>query len=433
MTPGLARRIAFTLGALLVYRLGTYIPLPGIGGPGPQIPGVTVVTGSRFSIFSLWILPYLSAAILIQLVSMVSSKLSALPRGGEAGRRKIARYTIVLAVFLTAFQAFGMASGLQRIPNFVNEPGGLFLLSTTVTLTGGTIFLIWLSEQISARGIGNGIALILFAGVAAQMPHAVASMVELTRQGTLSVERASLLAILWVALVGLVVFVELARRRVPVEFASRKLGNRSLPAQSTHLSLKLNSAGLVPTVVAPWLYLLPLTVVSLVLDQTSPWLTAVYGLVPQTHMARVVLSSVAIIILAFVYTSFVIDPEHAADSLKKHGGAIPGVEPGEPTAEHIDRVVSYTTCVGAVYLAAIFLIPEVLLIYSQSPFYLDGSSALIVVCTVLDLETQVRGQSLTKPGGETDETDSSRAAGVGQGNAGAAAGSALRHCPTLDR
>src|ERR1700737_2134562 len=205
MKSELARRIVFTLGALLVFRLGPFIPLSGV----PPVPGVTVSSGAQFSIFSLWILPYLSAAILIQLVSMVSSKLSALPRGGEAGRRKIARYTIVLAVFLTAFQAFAMASGLQRIPNFVNEPGGLFLLSTTVTLTGGTIFLIWLSEQISARGIGNGIALILFAGVAAQMPHAVASMVELTRQGTLSVERASLLAILWVALVGLVVFVEL--------------------------------------------------------------------------------------------------------------------------------------------------------------------------------------------------------------------------------
>ena len=399
MKSELARRIVFTLGALLVYRLGTYIPLPGVGGSGPQIPGVTVVTGSRFSIFSLWIMPYLSAAILIQLVSMVSSKLSALPRGGEAGRRKIARYTIVLAVFLTAFQAFGMASGLQRIPNFVNEPGGLFLLSTTVTLTGGTIFLIWLSEQITARGVGNGLALLLFAGVAVEMPHAIATMVELTRQGTLSVERASLLAILWVALVGLVVFVELARRRVPVEFASRKLEDRSLPAQSGHLSLKLNSAGLMPTVVAPWLYLLPLTVVSLVLDQTSPWLTAVYGLVAQTHMARVIISSVAIIILAFVYTSFVIDPEHAADSLKKHGAVVPGIEPGEPTAEHLDRIVSYTTCIGALYLAAVFLIPELLLSYGQAPFYLGGASVLIVVCTVLDIETQVRGRSLTEPGG----------------------------------
>ena len=398
MKSELARRIVFTLGALLVFRLGSYIPLPGINTPGPQIPGVTVISGNRFSIFSLGILPYLSAAILIQLVSMVSSKLSALPSGGEAGRRKIARYTIGLAVILAAFQAFGIASGLQGIPNFVNEPG-FFVISTTVTLTGGTIFLIWLSEQITARGIGNGLALILFAGVAAEMPHAVAALVEYIRQGMLSAESVAVLAILWVALVGLVVFVELARRRVPVEFASRKLGDRLLPAQSTHLSLKLNSAGLIPTVVAPWLYLLPLTVAGLVFDPTPPWLPAVYRLVQENHMGRVILISVAIIILTFIYTAFVVDPEPAADSLRKYGGAIPEIEPGEATAAHLDRVVSYTTCIGALYLAAVFLIPELLLTYGEAPFYLGGATVLVVVCTVLDIETQVRGRSLTEPGG----------------------------------
>jgi preprotein translocase subunit SecY len=329
---------------------------------------------------------------------MVSSKLSALPSGGEAGRRKIARYTIGLAVILAAFQAFGIASGLQGIPNFVNEPG-FFVISTTVTLTGGTIFLIWLSEQITARGIGNGLALILFAGVAAEMPHAVAALVEYIRQGMLSAESVAVLAILWVALVGLVVFVELARRRVPVEFASRKLGDRLLPAQSTHLSLKLNSAGLIPTVVAPWLYLLPLTVAGLVFDPTPPWLPAVYRLVQENHMGRVILILVAIIILTFIYTAFVVDPEPAADSLRKYGGAIPEIEPGEATAAHLDRVVSYTTCIGALYLAAVFLIPELLLTYGEAPFYLGGATVLVVVCTVLDIETQVRGRSLTEPGG----------------------------------
>jgi preprotein translocase subunit SecY len=399
MKSELARRIVFTLGALLIYRLGSYIPLPGINTPGPQIPGVTIISANRFSIFWLGIVPYLSAAIVVQLVSMVSSKLSALPGKGETGRRKIARYTIGLAVILTALQAFAMASGLQGIPNFVNEPGGLFLLSTTVTLTGGTIFLIWLSELITARGIGNGLALILFAGVAAEMPHAVAGLVEYIRQGVLSAERVSLLVILWVALVGLVVFVELARRRVPVEFASRKLGDRLLPAQSTQLSLKLNGAGLMPTVVAPWLYLLPLTVAGLVLDHTSPRLMAVFRLVQEHHMGLVILTSVAIIILTFIYTAFVLDPEHAADSLQKHGGAIPEIEPGEATAAHLDRVVSYTTCIGAVYLGAVFLIPELLLTYGEAPFYLGGATVLVVVCTFLDIETQVRGRSLTEPGG----------------------------------
>jgi preprotein translocase subunit SecY len=399
MKSELARRIVFTLGALLVFRLGSYIPLPGVITSGSRFPGASVVLDIRFSIFALWILPYLSAAILIQLLSMVSSKLSALPRSGETGRRKIRRYTIGLTVLLTAFQAFGLASSLQGIPNLVNEPGTLFLLSTTATLTGGMIFLIWLSEQITVHGIGNGLALILFAGGAAKMPREIASMVELVRQGALSAERVSWLAILSVALVGVVVFVELARRRVPVEFASRKLGDRLLPAQSTHLSLKVNSAGLMPTVVAPWLYLLPLTVAGLVFDHTSPWLMATYRLVQEHHMGRVILTSVAIIILTFIYTAFVADPEHAADSLNKHGGVIPGVEPGEPTAEHLDRIVSYTTCIGAVYLGAVFLIPELLLTYSQAPFYLGGTTVLVVVCTFLDIETQVRGRSLTEPGG----------------------------------
>jgi preprotein translocase subunit SecY len=396
MNSELARRIVFTLGALLVYRLGTYIPLAGVHVPPDQL--IRLYSVSQFSIFSLQILPYLTAAILIQLVSMVSSRLGALPRSGEAGRRKIARYTIGLALLLTALQAYGVASGLQTIPGFVSEPGGWFLLSATVTLTGGTVFLIWLSEQITARGIGNGLALILFANVATSTPRAVASLLELGREGALSNGALLLIPILWVALVGVVVFVELARRRVPVEFAARNLGGRLLPARSTHLPLKLNAAGLMPTVVGSWLYVLPLIFASLVFGPNSPWLVAVYQQIAPGHLGHMILSSVAIILLAFVYTSFVVDPEYAADSLKQHGGAIPGVEPGEPTAAHLDRIVSYATCIGAVYLAAVFLVPE-LLSYSQAPFYLGGASVLVVVCTVLDIETQVRGLTLTRPGG----------------------------------
>jgi preprotein translocase subunit SecY len=389
MKSELARRIVFTLGALLIYRLGSYIPLPGVHG-----------SGTRFSIFSMGILPYLSAAILIQLVSVVSSKLAALPNSGEAGRRKIARYTVALAIPLTAFQAFGIASALQRIPNIVDDPGALFLLSATLTMTGGTVFLIWLSELITLRGIGNGLALLMFASVAVDMPRAIASMLVLVRDGTVSADRAMALTVLWIGLFVLVVFVELARRLVPVEFAARKIGNRLLPAQSSQLSLKINSAGLIPTVVAPWLYVLPLTLAGLVFDPTSPLLLSVYGLVQQNHIGRLILTAVAILIIAFIYTAFVADPEHAADSLKQHGAAIPGIEPGEPTAEHLDRVVSYTTCIGAVYLAAVFLIPELLLGYGEAPFHLTGVSVLVVVCTVLDIKTQVRGQTLTESGGE---------------------------------
>jgi preprotein translocase subunit SecY len=395
MTSGLARRIAFTLGALLIYRLGTYIPVPGIKNY-PQLPGGSI---APVSIFALWILPYFTAAILIQLASMASSKLSGLSRGGEAGRRKIARYTIGLAILLTGFQAFAIASGLQNVPNLVSDPGGLFLLSTTVTLTGGTAFLIWLSEQITVRGIGNGLALLLFAGVAAKLPSTVASTVKLTWQGTLSVERVSLLTVLWVALVGLVVFIELARRHVPVEFAARTLGDRLLPARSSHLSLKLNSAGLIPTIVGSWLYLIPLWIAGIALGQASPLLATAFDQLAFGHFSHMMLGSIAIVIVAFFYTSFVVDPDYAADSLRQHGAVIPGIEPGEPTAEHLDRVVSITTCIGAIYLTAIFLIPELLLVYGQTPFYLGGASVLVVVCTVLDIETQVRGQSLTGSGG----------------------------------
>jgi preprotein translocase subunit SecY len=276
----------------------------------------------------------------------------------------------------------------------------MFVLSATVTLTGGTIFLVWLSEQITAHGIGNGLAWLLFTGVAVKMPSEIATMVEMTRQGALSVERAMLAAVLGVALVGVVVLVELARRRVPVEFAARNLGGRVLPARSSHLSLKLNNAGVIPTLVAPWLYFLPLAAAGFVLGGRSPMLSAALEQLSFGHLGHMILGSVAIVIVAFLYTAFMVDPDHAADSLKKFAGTIPGVAPGEPTAEHIDRVVSRLTCVGAVYLAAIFLIPELLVTYFQVPFYLDGSSALIMVCTVLDLETQVRGQSLTGPGGE---------------------------------
>jgi preprotein translocase subunit SecY len=235
--------------------------------------------------------------------------------------------------------------------------------------------------------------------VAVQMPRSIASMIVQTNEGALSSPRASLLAILWVALVGLVVFVELARRRVPVEFASRKLGDRSLPAQSTHLSFKLNSAGLLPIAVAPWLFLLPLTLLNLAFDQKSPWLAAAYGLISQNHIGSWIFSSVVIFIFAFIYTAFVADPEQAADSLKRNAGVIPGIEPGEATAQHLDHVVSYTTCAGAVYLTAVFLIPQLLRVYGEAPFYLAGTSVLVVVCIVLDIEKQVRGQSLTEPGG----------------------------------
>ena len=239
---------------------------------------------------------------------------------------KMARWTVGVTMFLTAFQAFGIASKLQDIPNLVDDPGGLFVLSTTVTLTGGTIFLIWLSEQITARGIGNGLALILFSSVAAGMPRAVAKVAR-TRPAGGRIVRRDLVAAQFCAQPWsvLVVFVQLARRRVPVEFSARKLGYRSLPAQSTYLSLKINSAGLIPTVVATWLLFLPLSLAGAVFGGTSPWLMTAYGLIQPGHLGHMVLNSIAIIVLAFIYTAYVTDPENAAASLTRFGGVVPGI------------------------------------------------------------------------------------------------------------
>lgn len=381
--------MAFTLGALFVYRLGTNIPVPGVNAPV-----------GRLSIFAINILPYLSAAILIQLVAMVSSRLNALGMRGESGRRVIARYTFGLTLFLTAFQAYGIASSLQGVPNAVSTPGPLFLLSTSATLLAGTIFLIWLSEQISARGIGNGLALILAVGILAELPNSAASTFALVRQGALSLQLVAWLALLGAALVGLVIFVELARRHVPIEFAAREQGTRSIAPRQSSLSIKLNSAGMIPTVAAPWLIFLPLAALGLAFGQASPWWTAAFNQMGFGYPGHMIVSFVAIFVLAFVYTSYVVDPERAAASLRTYGASIPGIASGEATAEYIDRVVSRTTAIGAAYLAAIFLLPEALISWAKVPYYFGGAPVLIVVCTVLDVEAQVRGMSLTGRGGE---------------------------------
>jgi preprotein translocase subunit SecY len=395
MKPELARRIAFTLGALLIFRLGSHIPVTGVSTPGGLLsPGVI----GRISIFSLNLVPYLTAAIIIQLVSMVWRRLSALERSGEAGRRRIARRTLILALLLAAFQAFGVASAIQKFPELVTEPGSWFLLSATASMVGGVVFLVWLSEQITRHGIGNGLALIFLTGVVAELPNGLVSLLEYGRRGILSTGQIMLLMIFSVALVALIVFVERARRRIPVQFAARHLGGHVIPAQSTYLSLKLNSGGFLPTVVAPWLYLLPLSVAGIFFGQ-PPWLAAISGQLTFGESGHMILGSVAIILVAFLYTAFLVDPDHVAESLKKYGGVIPGIFPGEPTAEHVDRVVSRTTCVGAAYLVAVFLIPEILVGYYHSPFYLGGSSALIMVCTFLDIETQVRGPIAHRAGG----------------------------------
>ena len=397
MTSELARRVAFTLGALLIYRFGSHIPLAGISIPAGPLSSSQI---GRISIFSLSLIPYLSAAIIIQLVSVVWGRLSSLERSGEAGRRRIARFTLILTLLLAAFQAFGIASAIQNIPGLVAEPGGWFLLSTTASMVGGVFFLVWLSEQITRHGLGNGLALILFVGIVVSLPGEVVAAVELLRQGAVSGNLLQFTALLWVALVAVIVLVERARRNVPVQYAARRVGQRLLPSRSSMLPIKLNSAGfMIPATVTPWIFYLPLALATFVFGQT-PWLAAAYEHIQFARPVHMILGAIAVFMLVFIYTAYVLDPEHAAEALRERDGAIPGVAPGEPTADYLDRVVSLTTVVGAVYLVAVSLIPEALVACGGLPHFFGGGSALIVVCTILDVETQVRGISLTKPGGE---------------------------------
>jgi preprotein translocase subunit SecY len=397
MTSELARRIAITIGALLIFRLGSHIPLAGLSTQGGLLSSGSI---GRISIFSLSLFPYLSAAIIIQVVSVVWGRLSALERSGEAGRRRIARYTLILTLLLAAFQAFGIASAMQNISGLVTEPGGWFLLSATATMAGGVFLLVWLSEQITRHGIGNGLALILFVGIVVSLPAEVATALELVRQGAVSANLLLFAAVLSVVAVAVIVLVEGARRNVPVQYAARQAGQRVLAPRSSVLPIKLNGAGfLIPTTVTSWIFYLPLALATFVFGQT-PWLAAAYGHMQFARPAHLILGAIAIFVLAFIYTAYVLDPERAAKTLREQGAAIPDVAPGEPTADYLDHVVSLTTVIGAIYLVAVSLIPEALVAYGGLPYFFGGGSALIVVCTILDIETQVRGYSLTEPGGE---------------------------------
>jgi len=397
MTSELARRIAITIGALLIFRLGSQIPLAGISVQGGLLSSGSV---ARVSIFSLTLVPYVSAAILVQLLSVVWGRLAALERAGEAGRRRIARYTLILTLVLAAFQAFAIASALQNISGLVAEPGDWFLLSATATMVGGVFFMVWLSEQITRHGIGNGIALVLSITILVALPADIASAIELLRQGAVSGNLVLFNAIVWVALVALIVLVEGARRNVPVHYAARQVGKRLLPPRDQVLPLKLNNAGfLIPVTVTPWIFYLPLALATFVFGRT-PCRAAAYEHIRFAKPAHIILGSIAVFVLVFIYTAYVLDPERAAETLQKQGATIPGVEPGEPTADHLDRVASLTTTVGAVYLVAVSLIPEALVACGVAlPYKIGGGSVLIVVCTILDIKRQVRDVSLTNPGG----------------------------------
>ncbi|MGA0564855.1 preprotein translocase subunit SecY [Ancylobacter sp. VNQ12] len=403
----LKKRIWFTLGALLVYRLGTYIPMPGINPDALADVFRTASQGiiglfnmfsggavSRMAIFALNIMPYISASIIIQLLTTVSPTLEALKKEGESGRKTINQYTRYLTVVLAVFQSYGIAVGLEGSGAVVSDPGWFFRISTVITLTGGTMFLMWLGEQITSRGIGNGISLIIFAGIVAELPSAVANTLELGRQGAISTGLVLAVILMAVAVITFIVFMERAQRRLLIQYPKRQVGNKLYEGQSSHLPLKLNTSGVIPPIFASSLLLIPTTVASFMQGQGPGWLTTVTTLIGHGQPLFMLLYVLLIVFFCFFYTAIVFNPTETADNLKKHGGFIPGIRPGERTAEYIDYVLTRITVIGAAYLAIVCLFPEILISYAAVPFYFGGTSLLIVVSVTMDTVAQVQGHLL---------------------------------------
>lgn len=406
----LKKRIWFTLGALLVYRLGTYIPLPGInpdafaqafqGQAGGILGLFNMFAGGavgRMAIFALGIMPYISASIIIQLMTSVVPSLEQLKKEGEQGRKVINQYTRYGTVLLGTLQAYGIAVGLESGNGIVSDPGWFFRIATVITLVGGTMFLMWLGEQITARGIGNGISLIIFAGIVAALPNAVAGTLELGRTGALS--PALIVAVLLVAIgvIAFIVFVERAQRRLLIQYPKRQVGARMFQGDTSHLPLKLNTAGVIPPIFASSLLLLPATVAGFANTGNLPqWATAVLASLGHGQPLYMLMYAGMIGFFAFFYTAIVFNPKDTADNLKRHGGFIPGIRPGDRTAEYIDYVLTRITLIGALYLIFVCLLPEILIAQTGVPFYLGGTSLLIVVSVTLDTVTQVQGHLIAQ-------------------------------------
>ena len=407
----LKRRIWFTLAALLVFRLGTFIPIPGID---PVAFGETFKQNStgilgmfnlfaggaieRMAIFALNIMPYISASIIMQLMSSVDKRLEALKKEGEQGRKQINQYTRYLTVLIATAQAYGIAISLEASRSTVGpvviDPGWFFRLSTVITLVGGTMFLMWLGEQITARGVGNGSSLIIFAGIVAGMPQAIMQLLEMGRQQTLSPFVIILLLALMLASVAVIVFFERAQRRLPIQYPKRQVGNKITQGDSSHLPLKLNSSGVIPPIFASSLLLLPITIAQLSAPaagvESAGWLSYIVAALGRGQPAYFIVYIVLIIFFAFFYTAVVFNPQETAENLRKYGGFILGRRPGVETAKYIDYVLTRITVVGAIYLAAVCILPELLQTYWAVPFYFGGTSLLIAVSVTMDTVSQVQ-------------------------------------------
>lgn len=401
----LKKRIWFTLAALLVYRLGTYVPIPGVDPDAfaqafeRQSQGVLGLfnmfvggAAERMALFALGIMPYISASIIMQLMTSVVPTLEQLKKDGEQGRKVINQYTRYGTVLLATMQAWGIAVGLESSAGVVTDPGMFFKISTVITLVGGTMFLMWLGEQITARGIGNGISLIIFAGIVAALPSAIVGTLELGRTGSISTFIIIAVLVLAVALISLIVFVERAQRKLLIQYPKRQVGTKMFQGDSSHLPLKLNTAGVIPAIFGSSLLLLPATLAGFSDTSSLPdWSTAILASLGHGQPAYMVFYALLIGFFAFFYTAIVFNPKETADNLKRHGGYIPGIRPGDRTAEYIDRVLTRITVVGAIYLIFVCLLPEFLIARTGVPFYLGGTSLLIVVSVTLDTVAQVQG------------------------------------------
>ncbi|MEI9989519.1 MAG: preprotein translocase subunit SecY [Rhizomicrobium sp.] len=405
----LRQRLLFTLGALVVARLGTYIPMPGIDPAelarqltqqsGGLLDVFNVLAGgaiSRMAIFSLGIMPYISASIIIQLMTTVIPELDNLKKEGEAGRKIINQYTRYGTVGLAAIQAYGIALGLEHWGHVVIAPGLFFRLSAVITLTGGTVLLMWIGEQITSRGVGNGISLIIFAGIVARFPQYIGQAFESLRTGAIGPMTLILGTAAVVALVTGIVFMERAQRRLLVQYPKRQVGNKMYGGESSHLPLKLNVSGVIPPIFASSILLLPTTVAGFNAQNIPDWLQTIVQYLSHGQPLYLILYALMILFFSFFYTSIVFNPEETADNLKKYGGFIPGIRPGKKTAEHIDYVLTRITVIGALYLTVVCLIPEITTTYYAIPFYLGGTSILIVVSVTMDTVAQIQSHLIAQ-------------------------------------
>ena len=407
----LKKRIWFTLGALLVYRVGTYIPVPGVDASvmgellsqhGGGILGMfDMFSGGalgRMTVFALNIMPYISASIIVQLMTAAVPSLEALKKEGETGRKKLNQYTRYLTVLIALVQSYGLAGGLEgRSGSFgaaVIDPGLFFRVSCVITLVGGTMFLMWLGEQITARGVGNGTSLIIFAGIVANLPSALVSLLELGRTGALSPVFILIFIVIAVAVVAFVVFMERAQRRVGIQYPKRQVGQRMFGGDSTHMPLKVNTAGVIPPIFASSILLIPATIAGFSQNDPNSWLAWVAQKLGHGEPGYMLTYAGMIIFFSYFYTAVVFNPQETAENLKKYGGFIPGVRPGSNTADYFDTILTRLTTVGAIYLCVVCLLPEFLIARYGVPFYFGGTSLMIIVSVTMDTVTQVQSHLL---------------------------------------